>query len=445
MPDKVSLNKLWPLFAFSAILYIYFAYFLDRTQTLHISIVYTVLFGTYVWTINNKWAAKDLQLLLYLAITFRVLLLASFPNLSDDIYRFVWDGKLISAGINPFSYLPSYYIENNISIDGINPELYSKLNSPNYFTIYPPFAQFLFWIASAPTDSTLISASILRIFIVAAEVGTIFIGLKLLKKWKLPESNILIYALNPLIILELTGNLHFEAFMIFFLVGGIYFISRSKIIQGAGFLALSVAAKLLPLMLLPALLKKMKMKRAAILYLLTGLFTIVLFLPLLNSELINGMSESIGLYFQKFEFNGSIYYLVREYGYWDRGYNIIETAGKDLALYSLMGILFISLFYPRKLLVAYPWLLILTFYLLMSTTVHPWYISSLVLLSIFTKYRYAIVWSFLIFFTYAGYTTEGFEEQLWVTVVEYVAVIGFMLYEILGKYRLNLNYENENH
>ena len=444
MPEKVQFHRLWLVIAASAILYFYFAYFLERTQTLHISIVYTALFGLYLWTINNRWEVKDVQLLLYAAIAFRVLLLASFPNLSDDIYRFVWDGRLIHAGINPFAHLPSYYIENGISINGLSPELYSKLNSPNYFTIYPPFAQFVFWLSAAPTDSVLLSAAIIRVLIIAAEVGTIFIGLKLLKKWKLPERNILIYALNPLVILELTGNLHFEAFMIFFLVGGIYLMFQSKIIHSAGFLALSIAAKLLPLMLLPALLKKLKVKKALVLYALLGLFIAVLFMPLLNAEFINGMRNSIGLYFQKFEFNGSIYYLVREYGYWDRGYNIIETAGKDLALYSLIGILAISFLYPKKLSVTYPWLLILTFYLLMSTTVHPWYITTLVMLSIFTKYRYAILWSFLIFFTYSGYMVNGFQEQLWITVVEYVAVIGFMFYEIFVKYRLNLNYEDEN-
>uniref|UniRef100_UPI00404B7C26 hypothetical protein n=1 Tax=Fulvivirga sp. TaxID=1931237 RepID=UPI00404B7C26 len=445
MPEKVSLNKLWPVVALSAILYFYFAYFLERTQTFDISIVYAALFGLYLWTINKEWKAKDLQILIYSAIAFRVLLLVSFPNLSDDIYRFVWDGKLIDAGVNPFAYLPSHYMENNVSVDGLTAELYSKLNSPNYFTIYPPFAQFLFWMAVAPTNSILISAGIIRLFIITAEVGTILIGVKLLRQWKLPETNILIYALNPLIILELTGNLHFEAFMIFFLVAAMYFFMQSRMLNTAGFLALSVAAKLLPLMLLPALLKKMKVKKALILYALTGLFIIILFTPFLNSEFIKGMRESVGLYFQKFEFNASIYYLVREYGYWDRGYNIIETAGKDLALSSLLGILIISIFYPRKLSIAYPWLLVLTFYLLMSTTVHPWYISSLVILSIFTKYRYAVLWSFLIFFTYAGYTANGFQEQLWITVVEYVAVIGFMVYEIFGKYKWNLNYENENH
>lgn len=144
MPEKVSLNKFWPVFALSAILYFYFAYFLERTQTFHVLIIYTALFGMYLWVIARKWEAKDLQTLIYSAIAFRVLLLASFPNLSDDIYRFVWDGKLIDAGINPFTYLPSHYIENNISVDGLTSELYGKLNSPNYFTIYPPFAQFLF-------------------------------------------------------------------------------------------------------------------------------------------------------------------------------------------------------------------------------------------------------------------------------------------------------------
>jgi hypothetical protein len=74
MPEKAQLNKLWPLFAISAILYAYFAYFLERTDTAQILTVYTLLFAAYAWTVIQKWAAVDIKYLMYTAIAFRVLL-----------------------------------------------------------------------------------------------------------------------------------------------------------------------------------------------------------------------------------------------------------------------------------------------------------------------------------------------------------------------------------
>ena len=62
----------------------------------------------------------------------RLMLLFSFPNLSDDIFRFIWDGRMCSLGINPYGYLPSEIVDNHAALGA---ELYSELNSPNYFTI----------------------------------------------------------------------------------------------------------------------------------------------------------------------------------------------------------------------------------------------------------------------------------------------------------------------
>ena len=58
-------------------------------------------------------------------ILLRVVLIPMFPNWSDDIYRFLWDGYLWNAGINPFDHLPIYYMENNLYIPGITQDLLS--------------------------------------------------------------------------------------------------------------------------------------------------------------------------------------------------------------------------------------------------------------------------------------------------------------------------------
>ncbi|MBV1924303.1 MAG: mannosyltransferase, partial [Flavobacteriaceae bacterium] len=67
------------------------------------------------------------------------------------------------------------------------------------------------------------------------------------------------------------------------------------------------------------------------------------------------------------------------------------------------------------------------------TTVHPWYVATPLLLTIFTKYRFPLVWSFMVILSYSAYGSEGFSENLWLVALEYFVVIGFFLWEVFLK------------
>ncbi len=67
---------------------------------------------------------------------------------------------------------------------------------------------------------------------------------------------------------------------------------------------------------------------------------------------------------------------------------------------------------------------------------HPWYVIPLVAFTVFTPYRYAVLWSGLIFFSYAGYSATGFSENLWITFVEYASVVVLLGYELVRRTRL---------
>ena len=73
---------------------------------------------------------------------------------------------------------------------------------------------------------------------------------------------------------------------------------------------------------------------------------------------------------------------------------------------------------------------VLTFYLFVSTTVHPWYITFLVLLTVFTEYRFALLWSGLVVLSYFAYSNPDYIEHLGILAFEYIAVFTFMIYEI---------------
>ncbi len=426
------------LVATSLVCFYFLAYEIPRHNTLPLFSAYGILFLIYLWVVN-KSPGQTISFWIVVALCFRLCLLFALPQLSDDFYRFIWDGRLLASGHHPFAALPSEYLK--LNIPGVDQELYNHLNSKDYFTVYPPVAQYIFWMAvKISPNSILGSVIVMRIFILLAETGSILLIKSLLKKFNLPEKNVLLYALNPLIILELTGNLHFEAFVIFFLLLAIFFLVRSNLPASATSMAIAICAKLVPLIFLPAVIGRLNTKKLFLFFLIVASVCLLLFVPFFDWAIFNSLRSSVGLYFNKFEFNASLYYLVRGVGYWVYGYNIIQTVGWKLAVTTFILILLFVWIRSRQnklkqenfidSTLLQNWMWMLSIYFLFVTTLHPWYITSLIALSIFTRYRFAVVWSGLIFLTYAGYETNSFHEIYWLTAIEYVLVIGFLVYEI---------------
>lgn len=407
-------------------------YHASQSDFRSILLFYVPLFLLYIGV--TKWVRSD-QVLPFLAISIllRLILVFAFPNLSDDIYRFVWDGRLWLNGWNPFDHLPSYYIENELQIPGITSALYDELNSPNYFTIYPPVAQAVFALACWLFPNSLLgSAIIMKLFLFACEVGSIILLVKLLRHFQLPQKNALIYALNPLIIIEITGNLHFEGAMIFFLLLAFWWITQKRFTWSALAFALSIAAKLLPLIFLPFLIRRLGWAKSIRYFSVIGLALVLLFFPLFSGLFLENFGTSLDLYFRKFEFNASFYYLARWVGYQIKGYNIIQTIGPILALATFLGVLLMAYFEKDVRWVKWPlrMLFAICLYLFFTTTVHPWYTALPIVLCTFTRFRFPILWSGLIFLTYVNYSYTPYHENLWVVGVEYGVVIIWLIVEM---------------
>ena len=170
-------------------------------------------------------------------------------------------------------------------------------------------------------------------------------------------------------------------------------------------------------------------------YLLTLATIILSFAPFYSNEFLINFTNTIGLWFQDFEFNASVYYIIRWIGFKAVGWNLIESVGKILPLVIIVFILIITFFRKnnklKQLITAF--LIAISFYFLLSTTVHPWYVATPLLLSVFTTYRFPLVWSFVVILSYSAYGSEGFSENLWFIALEYSAVIGFFLWEVFLK------------
>ena len=437
MKKFLTLHKI-PLLIFLSCcaFYLTFAYDLERTDFFKLLTLWGGLFFL-SWKLFQI-QRYNLKILLAAAVFFRLLFLFAIPSLSQDFYRFIWDGRLLLEGINPYLHTPNEYITSgNLPIEGAR-ELYEGMGSLSAGnpTSYPPLNQFFFAFAAFLGGNSLLASIVwLRIFIITADIGIFYFGSKLLKALNLPESNIFLYLLNPLIIIELTGNLHFEGVMIFFLIAGLYLLQRQKWLLSAFFYSCSIALKLIPLMLLPLLFRRLGWKKAIAFYSVIGASLLVFFLPFLSGAFAENFFSSINLWFQKFEFNASIYYVIRWIGFQVEGYNIIGYAGPALAAVVFIPVLILSTLKKNSdmegLITSMMFAIVV--YLLLATTVHPWYLATPLLLSVFTRYRFVQVWSLLVVLSYFAYSQLGYEENLWIIALEYVVVLGVLSFEVFSQ------------
>ncbi len=407
------------------------AYLPDQSDFITIAIAYIGLFGLYLASYRIFRKHSEVLLLLFLGILLRGITLFAFPNLSDDIYRFLWDGHLINEGINPFLYTPTEWLAQNTT-DGVYAELYPKLNSPDYYSVYPPVCQLLFASATKVFPlSVYWGAVFLKFIFLLAEIGTIYILMKFVQQVGLPLKRVLLYALNPLIIIELVGNLHFECIMIFFLVAALWFFARKRFLIFGVLFGLSILTKLLPLMFLPFFLRRTPIKKLIISFTMIAIVVALGFLPFINEAVIGKFGSSLDLYFRKFEFNASFYYLAREFGFAWKGYNMIQVIGPRLSVLTLLIIIGLMLRENEMNItsLAKNCLLAFTTYLLLTTTVHPWYLATPIVLCIFTHFRYPLFWSGLITLTYINYWGGEYAERLWVVAIEYIIVLTILYLE----------------
>jgi len=322
------------------------------------------------------------------------------------------------------------------------------LNASHYSN-YPPVSQWIYFLAAKVAPFSILGAAVvMRCVLILADIGILFFGKKILKQLGLPIKNMFWFVLNPLVILELTGNLHFEGLMLFLLVVSIYLMLQFKWIASALFFGLSVATKLLPLVLLPmfygffskknttaSFFSIQKLVQFSAYALLSIFFFALTFLGLADKDFISHFGSSIALWFGTFEFNASFYYLFRYIGFQLVGWNTIGTLSKILPMLIFLFILWLSFFSHSKgkkgIFVAL--LFGVSFYFFFSTTVHPWYVATPLLLAVFTNYKYTVVWSFMVMLSYAAYQQEVYFENLWLVAIEYIVVFGYLAYEIKAK------------
>jgi len=306
-------------------------FFTPRNETVQLFTVYFAMCGAYLVLYQE---IRNIRSAAFLGVFFRVIAWFAFPVLSDDLYRFIWDGSLILEGVSPYAFTPAEFFRENIHppFD----QLYPMINSAGYYSVYPTVIQVISSFGALAANDMYLSSLIIKLPLLIAEIATIWMLPQVLLNFNISPKYSLLYMLNPLIFVDVLGNAHFEALMIFFFVLSLKYIQQNRMVLAGGALAFSVATKLFPLLIITYLFKAFKPKNTLLFMGSFGLILVVLFFPVHASpKFLAHFLESILLYFKSFEFNASVYYIARWIGEAIVGYNPILVIGPSLGVITL--------------------------------------------------------------------------------------------------------------
>jgi alpha-1,6-mannosyltransferase len=385
-----------------------------------------------------EWRHQNAQWL-FLTLILLALLLQT-PIWSEDVFRFVWDGQLWRHGMNAYQYTPTQfaaiYPDQTWTVD-----LLPKLNSADYFSVYPPLKQAFFYLsAQIAGDNIALQVKCLQVFM-ALSVCLLFAIMQL---WAVarPEISSKVYwiVFNPLLLIESVVNVHFEVVQAVFVLSGLYLLcKKKKILWAAIAIAAAVQIKLLPLLLVPLMAMAVEKSQRIKWVLLSGTIIVLSLTPLALMTFNLNFYSSIDLYFRHFEFNASVYYLFRAIIGNLLGYNPIALLGPVLLL--IFSVLYLYILYflhkkdaNEKEVLTY-FTVVPALYYLLATTVHPWYILFILCLSIFGSFRWVLLWTFLIFFSYLSYSEWGVNEIMPLSLVSYgiLFIFAWRAFKVSGK------------
>lgn len=177
-----------------------------------------------------------LVFILALAIALRIYALSFHPFLSTDVYRYVWDGSVQAAGINPYRFVPA----DPALVQLRDAAIYPNINRADYaVTIYPPVAEFFFLVATRFGANTIV----MRLAMLGCEALGVFMMLLMLRRMGKPLTRIVAYAWHPLAIWEIGNGGHVDALMMALTLVGLWAVMIGRSQSGALAVALASLAK----------------------------------------------------------------------------------------------------------------------------------------------------------------------------------------------------------
>jgi hypothetical protein len=230
------------------------------------------------------------------AILLRLLLLPLPPTLSDDVLRYVWDGEVAAAGFNPYRLAPG-----DPELAQLRDEQWDRLPHKDVATVYPPLAVAVFALASRLPEPILALKTIFS----AADICTCWLLLSIAERRRAPRARVLLYAWNPLAVLEIAGMGHVDSLGILAVVAAVYLLTlpQPQSLPLVIVATAAVLAKIVPLVAWPAWARR---SRRPLVFMLTGAGLLcVALIPVAVAT--GGVPPGLLRFGISWEFNGPLY------------------------------------------------------------------------------------------------------------------------------------------
>jgi alpha-1,6-mannosyltransferase len=247
----------WPLLALGGVLLAltvagaFAVVHLDDERAGYVTLLQSPFYALAAWFVVSRpppQQGRALVAILVLALLMRAILLPGTP-VSTDIFRYVWDGRVQAAGINPYLHIPAAEALQQLRDQAIYPEINRAGYAP---TIYPPMAQIVFFLVTRISESVVF----MKVAMVGFEALAVWAILQLLAARGLPSTHVLLYAWHPLPLWEFARSGHVDAVAIAFLL--LAFVAadrRSPVLAGIA-LGAGTLVKYFPIVAGPSLYRR---------------------------------------------------------------------------------------------------------------------------------------------------------------------------------------------
>ncbi len=252
------------------------------------------LFGIFFY-----WIRSDISLskIMFIAFISRFILVFSFPNLSQDLYRLIWDGHVLNDFKNPYFQLPNLLI-NDAHFKNFA-SIYQNLSAQASASVFMPFNQFLSFISVAINTKSVFSEMIVfKIVIFLIEVATVLMMITLLDEFQKDKTLVKWYALNPLVIVLFVGNVQFMGVFLFFSLIAFWMYMNGKFLGAVFPLVLGFSVNFMAILFLPFYLIKLKWYKGLLFLLLFIILSMLFWSPFLWKV---GIDEILLFYFHVFK------------------------------------------------------------------------------------------------------------------------------------------------
>jgi hypothetical protein len=395
-------------------------HWLPLSATLTYAAVFVSTSLVFVWFAWILHSFQPSARFILFATVFSLLVHLSFLNLtpigSDDVYRYMWDGKVQASGLNPYRYTP-----NDTAVDSLHSQLIpASVNHPDMKSVYFPLTQWVFLGAYSLSQESIWGY---KLILLIAQIATIVGLFVLLKKLRIAPKYALLFALSPLPILQFGLDAHIDAVGLPLLIFGLVFYLDSKKALAYVLFALSISIKPVALLLLPLLfLREKGIREKAKVVVIPAIILVGQFLPYTVNA---NPFEALFTFASHWTFNGVVFETLNLY------YGNNQTS--RLICAALLVVSLLPLYRSKKDLldVLYYSVILL---LLFSPVVHPWYVAWLTVLLPFARRWSGIVYSASV--SLSAYTIVQFklygnwEQSGLVLALEYLPVIILLILEL---------------